>query len=60
MEELQAPGLRWRVTKGRSTPIWRASKAAVKAGYPVKSANLAPFADDGACWGSAATAYRRK
>jgi hypothetical protein len=46
MEESQAPGLRWRVTKGRKTPIWRASKAAVKAGYPVKSANLALFADD--------------
>ena len=46
MEEAQAPGLRWRVTKGGKTPIWRATKAAVKAGYPVKSANLAPFAHD--------------
>ena len=46
MEEPQAPGLRWRVTRGGRTPIWRASKAAVKAGYPVKSANLTPFADD--------------
>lgn len=46
MEEPQAPGLRWRITRGRRAPIWRASKAAVKAGYPVKSANLTPFADD--------------
>jgi len=46
MEETQAPGLRWRSTRRGKTPIWRASKAAIKAGYPVKSANLAPFADD--------------
>jgi hypothetical protein len=46
MEEPQAPGLRWRVTRTGRTPIWRASKAAAIAGYPVKSANLAPFADD--------------
>lgn len=46
MEEAQAPGLRWRVTCAGRTPIWRAGKAAVIAGYPVKSANLAPFAED--------------
>lgn len=46
MEEAQTPGLRWRVTRAGRTPIWRAAKAAVKAGYPVKSANLAPFAAD--------------
>jgi hypothetical protein len=46
MEEPQAPGLRWRVRRNGRTAIWRASKAAVKAGYPVKSADLALFADD--------------
>jgi len=46
MEEAQAPGLRWRVTRNGRTPIWRASKPAIKAGYPVKSVNLAPFADN--------------
>lgn len=46
MDEPQTPGLRWRVAPNGWTPIWRATKAAVKAGYPVKSANLAPFADD--------------
>lgn len=38
----KAPGVRWR--KGR--PLWRASKAAVRAGYPVKSANLSSLASD--------------
>jgi len=38
----QAPGLRWRDGK----PMWRASKAAIRAGYPVKSANLSALADD--------------
>jgi hypothetical protein len=44
MEESQAPGLRWRTTRSGKTPIWRASKAAIKANYPVKTVNLAPFA----------------
>lgn len=38
-----APGLRWRA---HGAPIWRASKAAIRAGYPVKSANLSSCADD--------------
>jgi hypothetical protein len=46
MAEAQAPGLRWRTTRGGKTPIWRASKPAIKAGYPVKSVNLAPFVDN--------------
>ncbi len=32
----EAPGLRWRAGK----PLWRASRAAIAAGYPVKSVNL--------------------
>jgi hypothetical protein len=44
--ETQAPGLRWRTTRTGKTPMWRASKAAIKAGYPVKSVNLAPFANN--------------
>jgi hypothetical protein len=39
----EAPGLIWR--NGR-TPVWRASPAAKRAGYPVKWVNLACFADD--------------
>ena len=37
------PGLIWR--RGQ-TPVWRASPAAKRAGYPVKWVNLACFADD--------------
>jgi hypothetical protein len=44
--ETQAPGLRWRATRTGKTSMWRASKAAIKAGYPVKTVNLAPFADN--------------
>lgn len=36
------PGLR--ILRGK--PIWRATKAAVKAGYPVKTVNLSIYADD--------------
>jgi hypothetical protein len=43
MEESQAPGLRWRTTRSGKTPFWRASKSAIKADYPVKTVNLAPF-----------------
>jgi hypothetical protein len=39
----EAPGLIWR---GGQTPVWRASPAAKRAGYPVKWVNLACFADD--------------
>lgn len=35
-------GLRW--LRGR--PVWRASRAAIKAGYPVKSVNLSSLAND--------------
>jgi hypothetical protein len=44
--ETQAPGLRWRTTAIGRTPLWRATKAAIKASYPVKSVNLAPFTHD--------------
>jgi hypothetical protein len=37
MERQRAPGLRYRAD---GSPIWRASKPAVKQGYPVKSVNL--------------------
>ena len=40
--EAQAPGLRWRTTRAGKRPMWRASKAAIKANYPVKTVNLAP------------------
>jgi hypothetical protein len=39
----QAPGLIWR---NGITPVWRASFAAKRAGYPVKWVNLACFAND--------------
>jgi hypothetical protein len=39
----QAPGLIWRNGK---TPVWRASAAAKRAGYPVKWVNLSCFAGD--------------
>jgi hypothetical protein len=42
----QSPGLKWRDRKGGSVPYWFAAGAAVKAGYPVKSANLSTFADN--------------
>jgi hypothetical protein len=41
----QSPGLKWRDRKGGSVPYWFADSAAVKAGYPVKSANLSNLAD---------------
>lgn len=44
----QAPGLRWHGER----PIWRASKPAIRAGYPVKSANLSIFAGDPAALGA--------
>jgi integrase len=45
MEEAtgRPPGLR---TDDNGRPFWRATKAAVKAGYPVKSVNLASLADN--------------
>jgi hypothetical protein len=42
MEEERPPGLRY----DGDRPIWRATKAAVKARYPVKSVNLASLASD--------------
>jgi hypothetical protein len=44
--ETEAPGLRWRTTRSGKSPLWRASKAAIRVGYPVKTVNLAPFADN--------------
>lgn len=38
----RGPGLR--ILRGK--PIWRATKAAVRAGYPVKSVNLSIYVDD--------------
>ena len=40
----KVPGLRWHPKSGK--PIWRASKAAIKAGYPIKNVPLAGFAYD--------------
>jgi hypothetical protein len=42
MEEERPPGLRY----DGDRPMWRATKAAVKARYPVKSVNLASLADN--------------
>lgn len=42
MEEERPPGLRF----DGDRPIWRATKGAVKAGYPVKSVNLSIYAGD--------------
>lgn len=42
MEKTQAPGLTWRNGK----PIWRASRAAKKAGFPTTWVNLGYFAHD--------------
>ena len=42
----QGPGLKWRKRlRGDPVPYWFASAKALKAGYPVKSSNLAEFAD---------------
>jgi integrase len=38
----KAPGLIW----DRDAPIWRASRAAIKAGFPTKRVNLKIFADN--------------
>jgi hypothetical protein len=56
MEETQAPGLRWRVTRTSRTPIWRATRSAIKAGYPVKSVNLAPLEERGEALGAPSVA----
>lgn len=43
----QAAGLKWRKRKnGPDVPYWFANAEAVAAGYPVKSVNLAPYADN--------------
>jgi len=42
----QSPGLKWRPRKGGEIPYWFADSEAVKAGYPVKSANLSRLADN--------------
>jgi hypothetical protein len=42
----KAPGLRWHPKTGKA--IWRASRAAINAGYPVKNVPLAAFAYDNA------------
>lgn len=42
VDEKRPPGLRF----DRARPFWRATKAAVKAGYPVKSVNLSIYAGD--------------
>jgi hypothetical protein len=47
MERTQAPGLKFRKRKsGPPVPYWVADEAAVKAGYPVRTVNLAHFGDD--------------
>jgi hypothetical protein len=46
-ERPQAAGLKWRGrASGIAVPYWFASTAAIKAGYPVKSANLNGFVND--------------
>jgi integrase len=42
MAETKAPQLIW----DRGVPIWRATRAAIKAGFPTKRANLSFFADN--------------
>jgi hypothetical protein len=42
----QSPGLKWRTRKGGDIPYWFADGEAVKAGYPVKSANLSNLASN--------------
>lgn len=45
-ERPQGPGLKWRKRQhGAEVPYWFASKKAIEAGYPVKSANLSEFTD---------------
>jgi hypothetical protein len=44
--ERPPPGLKWRTRKrGPAVPYWFADPRAVRAGYPVKSANLSAYAD---------------
>ena len=43
MAKAKAPGLTW---NRHGKPVWRASAAAIKAGYPLRSANLSSLADD--------------
>lgn len=45
-ETPKAPGLIWKPRKGGRAPVWRAARAAVAAGYPVKSVPLSAFAGD--------------
>lgn len=41
MEQVKAPGLKWRKRKhGPAVPYWVASSAAIKAGYPCKAVRL--------------------
>lgn len=42
MEKAKAPQLVW----DRGVPIWRATRAAIKAGFPTKRVNLSAFAND--------------
>ena len=42
----QSPGLKWRDRKGGAVPYWFADSAAIKAGYPVKGANLSHLASN--------------
>lgn len=42
MEKAKAPQLAW----DRGAPIWRATRAAIKAGFPTKRVNLSAFAND--------------
>ena len=48
MEKTKAPGLTWRNGK----PIWRASRAAIKAGFKPAWVNLAYFMHDEAALGA--------
>lgn len=40
-QEIKAPGLRYQ----RGKPLWRATKSAIRDGYPVKSVNLSIYVD---------------
>src|SRR6516165_1886187 len=42
MEKAKAPQLVW----DRGVPIWRATRAAIRAGFPTKRVNLKIFADN--------------
>jgi hypothetical protein len=42
----QSPGLKWRQRRQELCPYWFASPKAIKAGYPLKSANLSELAHD--------------